>query len=46
MPNLRQSMAAKESMVTKIEATLVAKFGMKISLRHVGAGVIRKCGVP
>jgi hypothetical protein len=30
--DLRQTVAAKEIVVTKIEATLVARFGTKISL--------------
>ena len=35
-PNLRQTVAATESVASKIEATLVAKLGMKMSLWHVG----------
>lgn len=34
-PNLRQTVAARESSVKKIEATFATKFGMKMSLGHV-----------
>jgi hypothetical protein len=35
MSNLRQTVAARESFASKIEATLVAKFSKKIGLRRV-----------
>jgi hypothetical protein len=37
-PNFRQIVAVRESLTSKIKATLVAKFGKKIGLWHVGQG--------
>ena len=37
-PNLRQTLATIESVASKIKAKLVASFGTKMSLWHVGQG--------
>jgi predicted transcriptional regulator len=38
MPNIRQTVAARESLASKIKATLMAKFGKKMGLRRVRQG--------